>query len=357
MRRIAVTGACLAVLAAGTAAAAEQRYETADWVFVAPSEIGTAGDLELAGRAVQLCTDEIEKLLGHRPAIVPRFTMQWLPSTFNGSGATQTGVLNWFSPGFRLVEDSARRFRESVVAQRLCFGPHEVTHVLSWDSFRIGWASEGFAEYTDRLYETTAWRCCAPPSTDTFRCDETGYARYSARVPYADLSPFVRTTESYNTAACFWWEAQRVGGFPGLRAVLASMRARPPLTTGELAVQHANAILGVDLRPALLRYGFTPGELTAPPPPPGPRLCTRIGTESADVLGGTARADVLCGLAGADRLSGGAGADVFRAGAGADTVGARDGTADAVACGPGRDTAVVDRRDRVNRDCERVRRR
>ena len=348
--------ALLALAAALPAAAAtELRATTQDWVLVASDEIGAQQDLELAGRAVQLCHDEIVRLLGHRPAIVRRFTWRWVAADSQSGGATRIGVFTWYRPGYRLDEPVVTRFRENLVAQRRCFGPHEITHVLSWDSFRIAWASEGFAEYTDRLYGDP-WRCCGPP-TSSFRCDERGYFERARHVPYADLSPFERRTETYNTAACFWWEAQRIGGFPGLRALLASMRARPPLTTGELVVQHADPILGADVRPYLLRSGFEPHELDAPPAPAGLRLCTRLGTDAADVLVGTSRNDVLCGAGGRDRLAGGHGADVLRAGAGDDVLLARDGLVDAIACGPGRDTVTADRRDRVNRDCERVRRR
>jgi hemolysin type calcium-binding protein len=361
MRRPLILLACLTAVAAvgaglARAGAAEERFETADWIFVAPSEVGSAADLALTGRAVQLCTDELRKLIGYRPAKNGKFTMQWVPSAASGAGATQTGVFNWYAPGFRVVDESTRGFRESLVAQGLCFGPHEVTHVLSWDSFRIAWANEGFAEYTDRLYDSASWRCCAQPPPASFRCDETGYSRWSERTAYSDLSPFVRSSATYTTAACFWWEAQRLGGFAGLRALLASMRIRPPLTTGELVVQHANVVLGTDMRGVLLRYGFATAELAAPPPPAAPRVCTRLGTDAADVLEGTTGPDVLCGAAGADRLTGRGGPDVFRAGAGNDVLQARDGVADAVACGPGRDSVTADRRDRVNRDCERVRR-
>lgn len=353
LRTIAAAVALAVALPA--AAAAELRATTNDWVLVAPDDVGTQAELEQLATAVQICNDEIVKLLGHRPRVAERFTMQWQPSSFSGAGATQTGVFNWYAPGFRLADPVVARFRADLIAQRRCFGPHEITHVLSWDSFRIGWASEGFAQYTDRLYDEL-FRCCAQQPPASFRCDGDSWWRYSERRAYSDLSPFLRTADAYHTAACFWWEAQRVGGFPGVRALLASMRLRPPLTTGELVVQHANPVLGVDVRPYLLRYGFEPQELQAPPPPPAHRICTRLGTDAADVLDGTGRADVLCGAGGSDRLTGGGGADVFRAGAGNDVVLARDGVIDAVACGPGRDTVTADRRDRVNRDCERVRR-
>ena len=75
--------------------------------------------------------------------------------------------------------------------------------------------------------------------------------------------------------------------------------------------------------------------------------------------------DCLAGQAGGDRLGGGAGIDLLLAGrgrdrvsggSGDDTIRAAGGGGDTVRCGPGRDTAKVDRRDRV-RGCERVKRR
>lgn len=71
------------------------------------------------------------------------------------------------------------------------------------------------------------------------------------------------------------------------------------------------------------------------------------GGAGDDTLGGGAAADLLIGGAGRDLLSGGAGGDVIRS---------RDGARDVVRCGPGRDTAIVDRRDAVT-GCEIVVRR
>ena len=88
------------------------------------------------------------------------------------------------------------------------------------------------------------------------------------------------------------------------------------------------------------------------------------GDSARDRLAGGAGADVLDGGGGDDRLSDTAGRDRFSGGAGNDTIVARDASlagrriADTVRCGAGsRDLALVDRRDRVARDCERVRRR
>jgi Ca2+-binding RTX toxin-like protein len=115
----------------------------------------------------------------------------------------------------------------------------------------------------------------------------------------------------------------------------------------------------------------------APPPAtvPTKRVAshTRAGTTRADHLTGTAASDVLYGLGGndtllglggndvlyggvgADKLNGGPGADRLYGGPGNDVLRARDGRRDVVDCGPGRDTAYVDRLDRVS-GCETVRR-
>jgi Ca2+-binding RTX toxin-like protein len=88
-----------------------------------------------------------------------------------------------------------------------------------------------------------------------------------------------------------------------------------------------------------------------------------VGTAAADVLRGTVGADLfrargdddrVFGGPGRDRLHGGLGVDSLAAGAGNDVVFARDGRADRVGCGRGKDVAVVDRRDHVGRGCENV---
>jgi hypothetical protein len=97
------------------------------------------------------------------------------------------------------------------------------------------------------------------------------------------------------------------------------------------------------------------------------------GTPYADVLDGRGGKDVLQGLGGNDRLDGGSGndrllggpgkdhlvggsgKDRLDGGSGNDVISARDGRRDVVRCGPGRDSATVDRTDDV-RGCERVHR-
>jgi hypothetical protein len=81
----------------------------------------------------------------------------------------------------------------------------------------------------------------------------------------------------YATAACFWLEVHRRGGFPALRRILMRMRSTKVTSVGELVVQHVNPVLGRDFRPIAKRYGFTNSDLTArgapphDPPPPGSR--------------------------------------------------------------------------------------
>jgi hypothetical protein len=78
------------------------------------------------------------------------------------------------------------------------------------------------------------------------------------------------------------------------------------------------------------------------------------GNTGADRLAGGKRADQLLGGFGSDRISGGRGADLIEAGPGADRIRARDGRADRIDCGFGRDTVVSrDRSDRLS-GCEIV---
>jgi RTX calcium-binding nonapeptide repeat (4 copies) len=113
-----------------------------------------------------------------------------------------------------------------------------------------------------------------------------------------------------------------------------------------------------------------------PLPPAKPKACatrktgsrknqTLRGGRLGDLLAGLGGNDVLRGLAGADCLNGGKGNDLliggsgvdrFSGGPGKDRILAKDSTRESVDCGPGRDTVVADRKDRLRR-CERVTRR
>ena len=79
-----------------------------------------------------------------------------------------------------------------------------------------------------------------------------------------------------------------------------------------------------------------------------------VGSPADETATGTARAEVLQGSDGEDHLADGGGRDVLSGGAGGDALWARDGDVDRVACGRGRDLAVVDAIDRIESDCEHV---
>ena len=77
------------------------------------------------------------------------------------------------------------------------------------------------------------------------------------------------------------------------------------------------------------------------------------GGPGSDGLTGGQGADRITGGDGDDRLVGGSGRDSLAGGPGNDSLSSADGRPDRVSCGPGRDIARVDRRDRVS-GCERV---
>ena len=78
------------------------------------------------------------------------------------------------------------------------------------------------------------------------------------------------------------------------------------------------------------------------------------GTQRADDLYGNRGNDEVRAGNGRDRVFGGRGRDQLYGGGGNDTMNTRDGYKDNVNCGLGTDTAYVDRRDRVNEDCENI---
>lgn len=343
MRRLLVPLAVVVLVVVSAAPAQEMlRYETKDWVFIAPPALGTQADLELNGRQVQLCHDEVVALTGHRPRTPAKFTVEWVIDEKTWySRAGPSGWVNSVPSTFRLVDESSRSFREEIVRRGVCFGPHEVTHVLTAEGWPPAWANEGLATFTDRLYDNANWKCCTQPSPNQ-TCDATGYWLHGQHYAYSDLSEFRIDFASYSTAACFWIEINRRAGLPAIRGILAGMRYQLPRTTGELVTHHANRVLNADLRPVVARYGFEPAELEAGPVPSIPG-CTLIGMGVADAITGTPGPDTICGLGGADRLTGGAGADILEGGSGNDVLNARDGRRDVVRGGPGHDTAQIDR--------------
>jgi Ca2+-binding RTX toxin-like protein len=73
------------------------------------------------------------------------------------------------------------------------------------------------------------------------------------------------------------------------------------------------------------------------------------------VLSGDSGNDRIAGNRHADSLTGGTGRDLVYGAEGDDRIRVDDRFTDRVSCGRGRDTVTADRRDRIGRDCERVR--
>ncbi len=81
-----------------------------------------------------------------------------------------------------------------------------------------------------------------------------------------------------------------------------------------------------------------------------------LGGNGNDTLSGSTGKDYLSGGPGNDTITGSTGKDTILGGSGNDTISARDRGRDIVDCGPGSDTATVDRQDSV-KHCEHVKRR
>jgi hypothetical protein len=79
-----------------------------------------------------------------------------------------------------------------------------------------------------------------------------------------------------------------------------------------------------------------------------------LGMRGSDTILGGAGDDKLDGGPGNDIITGGSGADQLFGGTGSDTIYAADGERDVITCGAGRDRAVVDSADKVDKDCEVV---
>jgi hypothetical protein len=82
---------------------------------------------------------------------------------------------------------------------------------------------------------------------------------------------------------------------------------------------------------------------------------TLYGAGGNDTLNGGNGNDRLFGGDGNDTLNGGPGINTYSGGRGNDTVNARNGRKETVDCGPGKDTATVDKND-VTKGCEKVKR-
>jgi Ca2+-binding RTX toxin-like protein len=165
------------------------------------------------------------------------------------------------------------------------------------------------------------------------------------------------------------WHSHFEGDFGGLR-VLARSGDIDDATGTDAAV-----ILG----------GAAVNIVPPSPPVPGQAACANFvpGSPAQDTLAGTDGNDLVKGLQGNDHLDGGNGDDCVRGGPGSDQAEGGQGndqvnggqrpdslsggpgddlvkavagtTRDVIACGPGTDTARVEKRDVVKQDCERVR--
>ena len=107
-----------------------------------------------------------------------------------------------------------------------------------------------------------------------------------------------------------------------------------------------------------------PSNPTNPPTVAGPCANTIAGTSGPDKLTGTEGGDRINGQGGPDKIKGGSGDDCLRGGRGPDRISGGDGDdkihvrggrRDRVNCGPGDDTVVASKTDRVAKSCETVR--
>ena len=124
---------------------------------------------------------------------------------------------------------------------------------------------------------------------------------------------------------------------PVTRARTARSRPRAPARITRRGSAGPNVIVGGPLGDRL--FGLGGDDL----------LRGRAGNDR--LHGGRGR-DRIFGDTGADLVIGGPGRDRIVGGRGADRIRARDGQLDVINCGPGRDRALVDRRDRLSRNCE-----
>lgn len=85
----------------------------------------------------------------------------------------------------------------------------------------------------------------------------------------------------------------------------------------------------------------------------GDRMRGRPGN---DRLNGKAGQDCVQGGRGNDRITGGKDRDKLRGGGGRDRINARDGSRDRIRCGAGKDRVKADRKDKIHRSCEKVKR-
>jgi Tol biopolymer transport system component len=163
---------------------------------------------------------------------------------------------------------------------------------------------------------------------DGYPCTRKGSA-FVCRIDW------LRRGESRNVAV--WGMARRVGGGRDPRDKIPTVSARLRVTADGPLLKTAREIGNVI---------FTPQRCN-------PR------DRGGGYIEGTRFPDRICGRRGADDIHPGPGKDYVYAGAGPDVIHSRDVYSiygDVISCGAGRDRVFADRKDKVSRDCERVRR-
>jgi Tol biopolymer transport system component len=136
-------------------------------------------------------------------------------------------------------------------------------------------------------------------------------------------------------------EARAVAALGTARRVGRDQRSRDVALRADVKVTADGPLVTTERETDEVR--FTPGRCT-----PTDRGRGRID--------GTRFPDRICGRRGADDIHPWAGKDLVNAGAGSDKIFSKDENSDVIRCGPGRDLVIADRKDKVARNCERVRR-
>ena len=160
----------------------------------------------------------------------------------------------------------------------------------------------------------------------------TSYGSDCSSIPSGILCRFDRLERRQTRAVAALGTARRVG---------RDQRSRDVALRADIRVTADGSLVTTQRETDEVR--FRPGRCT-----PSDRGRGRID--------GTRFPDRICGRRGADDIHPWAGKDVVNAGAGPDLIFSKDENSDVISCGPGRDLVIADRKDKVSRDCERVRR-
>jgi Tol biopolymer transport system component len=272
----------------------------------------------------------------------------WVSSP-DGSNARRVAVgSSWIGAG-AFSPDSSRL---TYVAGALARNSSEIVAVDGTGRVRLReapvvgpgvWAPDGSLVVFMAQNDTGRYR---PPMIYVARADGTGvrrlvegYATEPEWSPRGDWIAYVRQVSTKLTDRYYLMLVHPDGS--GLHRVMRTegtawlSDGRRVLSNGSGACRRAG-ILEIDV------FRRTVKRLT--------NRCRIDGTSQGDDLRGTPLRDLLYGLGGDDTITGGGGDDALFGARGDDVLLARGS-------GPGRDSVVADRHDRVARNCERVRRR